>query len=101
MRLVRPMEIPSRGNTGGHFRSIGIPKWLKEWIEDRPRFVLLECGCKDNLAIRGVLYIHSYRDCKTHVYCERCQCYSVVVRTLTANAYFGIELVRLTDHPPF
>lgn len=78
MKFIKHSE-PAGGNSGGF---AGVPQsqdWLKKWIEEKGRWVDLQCGCKEELTDRGLLLIGTFDDCE--VLCERCNRFSRVIGT--------------------
>ena len=76
------------------------PAWLKEWIANQHRYVLLKCGHKDDLTHRGMLIIKQFGQKQVDVWCETCNAFKGVVRTMKFREYAGITY-RLPDDPLF
>ena len=85
MRLIRPpgafTKVP--GGTpfigpGAHRRS----EWLKEWLANKPRNVVLSCGHHEDLSIPGLIILKAFGEKKVDVLCERCNAFATVIRHL-------------------
>lgn len=79
------------------------PQWLTEWIDDKPRYVLLACGHKDDKGLRNTLIIKGIRNTfdGAEMFCNRCQSFQAIVKTMKLLEYHGIPLPIETDLPPF
>src|SRR5882672_6671756 len=96
MKLHKPGTPGSKAVGGGNpfapskMTAPGRPAWLKEWIANQHRYVLLRCGHKDDLTERGMLIIRAFGQKDTSVYCERCNAFKGVVRTMKFREYANI-----------
>jgi hypothetical protein len=94
VKFIKP-TVPAGEPSGGY---IGAPEkrdWLKEWIENKGRWVLLECGCIDDLNDRAMTIIKTFEGCT--VGCERHNRFVSVVRTLSRKT----PPVKQPDEPLF
>lgn len=106
MKLHRPNATPGSSAGGGNpfgpskMTAPGRPAWLKEWIANQHQYALLKCGCKTDLTERGMLIIRQFGQKQVDVYCERCNAFKGVVRTMKFREYANITY-RLPDEPLF
>jgi hypothetical protein len=94
VKIIRPNE--SARNTSGGF--VGAPQsrgWLKEWIENKGRWVLLDCGHVEDLNDRAMLIIRTFDGCT--VGCEQCNRFASVVKTLQSKT----PITETADEPLF
>lgn len=91
MKLIRRDAPPDfHAKSGGASR----PEWLKEWLEDKPAFVLLKCGCKDDIKIAGTVILQQFGTKNVEVMCDR-HSFQTVVRKISLHEFVGI-----TAKPP-
>lgn len=79
------------------------PAWLKQWLEDKGKWVKLECGHKENINDRSALVIlqKTFGKKNIHVYCETHNAFFAVERALTFNEYRGVAAKPIPDEPEF
>lgn len=94
MKLIAPADRdPASGRTVK-------PKklnWKREWIEDQPRFVLLACGHRDSMSLRGTLLVNMFTGIE--MYCSRCLAFSRIKKKIGLLEYHGIKRVKAPDVP--
>lgn len=78
----------------------GRPAWLKEWIANQRRYVLMICGHKDDLNDRSLLIIKTFGQKHVEVYCETCNAFRAVKKTIGFREYSNITY-RLPEEPLF
>ena len=101
MRFIRPNDTPTLATRQGG-RAVGRPRWFKEWIEDKPKFVLLSCAHKMDINVRAVTVIQStFGNRHVQVLCEQCDSFVRIVQKLTLLEYHGIKAAEIPDEPLF
>lgn len=73
-----------------------LADWYVEWLENKGKYVLLECGHKDDLKNKAVV-IGSDRE----VICPRCNEWKKVTKSLRFSEYLGIEIPPVPELPQF
>lgn len=106
MRFVQPKKGGGSGKTPGisPFRPKSQPDWLKEWIENQGHYVELSCGCMEDVKARGILVVYKALKEKfkeVEVFCERCDKWVWLSRSVSLNEYLGIPKVQLPETPLF
>lgn len=96
MKLIRPV-----GRETAPVRPVRPRKlnWKQERIEDRPQFVLLACGHRDNMAIRATIILNLFSG--VEMYCSRCKAFTRIKKKIRLLEYHGIKRVKTPEHPPF
>lgn len=103
MKLVKPSVSPSLGTSrDGLTRTTHRrPEWLKEWIANKSKYVLLACGHKENIAEAdsAITLIQTFKECQ--LYCWRCKDFSAIEESISFLEYLGIPKPEYPDTPPF
>jgi uncharacterized protein YlaI len=79
VKFVRP-NVPAGNAPGGH---VGAPQsrdWLKEWIENKGRWVRLICGHIEDLNDRTLTILKTFPG--TEVLCNECNRFVLVKESL-------------------
>src|SRR6266576_5179517 len=78
--------------------------WLQEWWSNKPDFVMLHCGHKEDVKQNGttVLLVRADRaKRRVTVYCEQCETFSPITRHLSLREWCGLPPVRTPTDPPY
>jgi hypothetical protein len=100
MKLRRPNAATPLPRGSGVGRP-HVPEWLKEWRENQPQFVLLGCGHKEDVNARFVLIVKSFELKAVQVYCESCEEFRTVTKTLDLIEYHGLTAKPIPPEPLF
>lgn len=96
------MKITRRGAPGRLPPGVGRstrPQWLIEWLKDQGRYVLLKCGHKEDLNMRGTAVIVGNDDA---VACDQCRQWVQVEKSIGLLEYMGIVIPpKQNDTPMF
>lgn len=79
MKIIRS-SAPAGESSGGCVDAPQSREWLKEWIENKGRWVELECGHIDDLNDRALLLIKTFDGCT--IGCEKCNRFVSIARSL-------------------
>jgi hypothetical protein len=94
------VSAPDGGGHGSSHRPQGRPEWLKDWIANQGRWVLLGCGCREDINCRGVMIIHIGL-AENEVYCSKHDLLSPIVKAIKLDEYWQLKLPEQSDVPPF
>lgn len=99
MQIRSPYRTPAT-NTG--FGQSRLVSWFQEWIANKGQYCLLDCECFEDLKDRSLTVIHALGNQTVHVWCERCDLDSIVIRTATMTQYLGLPPSKMIgDEPEF
>lgn len=105
MKIIRPTAGAPLSNAQGGFppvhQSHGRPQWLKDWIADKGRYVLLKCGHKDDLNDQSMIIIRAFGKRQVTVFCERCNDFVHIDKTVGFREYANIHAAAIPDEPLF
>jgi hypothetical protein len=103
MQFRRP-TIPGSSPPSPGFsvdKPTGRPEWFKEWLEDKGKWVELECGHKVDLNERGQLNLVGTKRGDMLTICEQCWQFCAVKRHISHSEYREISAAVIPDEPPF
>lgn len=83
----------SKGHGG-----VSRPQWLREWIANQPRFVLLACGHKDDI---NIPYTIIFGFPEVQVLCDRCASFQPIRKYLNLQQYAEFAAKPIPDEPLF
>jgi len=78
-----------------------MPDWQKEWIANKGIFVLLKCGCTEDLNPLYLPLVRQMLNGYLEVWCDRHDGFFKVTKKSTAGRLAGIKLTRVPDTPLF
>lgn len=99
MKFTRYRKASPETRGGYTSQSHGRPEWLKEWIANQGRWVRLSCGCSEDLNSRTLTVVGAFKN--SAVYCEKCEQFSAVVRSITVAEAMGIPAKEVPPQPLF
>ena len=81
---------------------VRAPDWRKEWLANRPQYVLLSCGCFEDLKYGAILIIAVFGIARYKtVFCERCNDWAKVERSATSHEYQKLPPITIPEVPLF
>ena len=95
MRFVQPSDRIRPSDRSGSFR----PQWLKQWIAEQPKYVLLGCGHKDDSSIPSTI-LRGFLQGNVEMFCERCESFQPM-RKISLHEYANITAIPIPDEPMF
>lgn len=101
MRLVKPNQ-PSRpvdNGSGWLVPKLAVPGWLRDRLDYDGKYVLMECGHKDNTVGRWQLIRAVFPD--SEVFCQRCNRFRTVVAHMHIRQYLGVSDSPTPPEPLF
>ena len=108
MKIIPPHAPTAPDDPASRVRSESIryplrPAWLREWLADKGEYVELACGHKENINDRSTLSIlqKAFGEKQLHVFCERCDDFRHVAKSLGIREYLGIQTPENSDVPLF
>jgi len=104
MQLRRPTTYlgsapHSPGSSVG--KPTGRPEWLKDWIADKGKWVVLQCGNKIDLNERGQILLVGQKKGDLLTICEKCWLFCAVERHISYSEYRGIPTAVIPEEPLF
>ena len=99
------MKLIPRGKPATPDKHFGgrprMPDWQKEWVANQGVWVLLECGCIDDLNPRLLPLVRQMLDGHLEIYCDKHEGFYRVTRKSSAGERVGIVSARVPDEPMF
>jgi hypothetical protein len=91
---------PDSPGTGG-FRSRGRPEWLKEWLENRGKWLVLDCGCEEAWDEKSMTVLYLFGPEEIQIFCETCQRFAKWKEWISWTQYLNISPAATSDEPLF
>lgn len=101
MKFRKPaarIEPSGKGFNAGRPR---VADWLKEWLANQGKWMLLDCGCRDAWDTRSMTVIHLFGPRETQIWCERCHKFVLWKNWTTFNEYMNIPPAVNSPEPLF
>lgn len=102
MRIISPYRQPGRVSSEGQKHRAD---WLTEWLANKGQYVVLDCGCSEDLKWRGLTILVKYGGPlgkRRVVFCERCNQFSLVKKSATFYEYVGGKKPPpIPEDPPY
>lgn len=95
MRIISPNDLAGpKGN-----KSPGRPDWFAQWLRDKGKWVLLECGCIEDVHLPQCVTLLTGK----HVYIEcpfnEGHGFQLIKKTLTFREVLKARGIELPDDP--
>lgn len=104
MKFREPfVPAPTSPGAGTSVISYRMPTWLRDWLDDQPRYVQLKCGHKTDVKLPGVLMRKGFEVKEVQVWCDLGDCdgFSMVTAVLNLCQYKDIAAAPIPDQPLF
>jgi hypothetical protein len=101
MRFTRYGDAGPSLPRGASVGRVQSKQWFREWLAERPRYVILGCGHHEDMSLPTLLAVKALggKTGDVHVLCERCNQFSRVVKSIGFLEYAGIKPVPTPELP--
>lgn len=102
-RPTAPGDVDAPRSSGSFVGKPNLrPDWLKDWIDNKAKYVLLACGHKVDLKWRGQITLEGLDEEKgIFTNCQQCDRFSAIERGMSFSEYHGKPTAVIPDEPLF